>query len=139
MARFLPITILIGLIAFHGFQIVANDDDPQRSGAFAMFATVDIGATRRVFATVPGEDVTLEIPSALIDQRNALMDHPSPQSAEELARMLTSETWDVEDGSATSGGATVLDAVRVQVFGLDAEGRTIVRRVLTDVIVRRKS
>jgi hypothetical protein len=138
-ARFLPITILIGLIAFHGVQIVSDDDDPQRSGAFAMFATVDIGATRRVIATVPGEDIVLEIPQALLDRRAKLMDHPSRKSAEQLARLLTAETWTIAEGAATSGGTIVLDAVRVQVYGLHAEDRTIVRHMLIEAVARRDS
>jgi hypothetical protein len=132
-ARFVPVLVLASLIAFHGFQIVVHEDDPQRSGAFAMFATVDIGSTRRVLATVPGDEVTLEIPAELNELRAELMDRPSTESARELADLLLGERWQVRDGRAVTGDGALLGGVRVQVVGLDAQDRTIRTVVLADV------
>ncbi len=134
-APLLPVALLVSAIAFHGFLIVAREDDPQRSGAFAMFATIDVGATRKVVATTKDGTVTLDIPASLDQPHAALLDTPSESSAKRLASLLRGLTWDVSDGTATEGGAVALDDVRLQVVGLDADGRTIVRQVLVDVEV----
>jgi hypothetical protein len=134
-ARFIPLLALVSLIAFHGFQIVTHEDDPQRSGAFAMFATVDIGSTRRVLATVPGESVSVEIPADLDELRGELLDRPSAETARNLAGLLLGKQWQVRDGKAVAGDGEVLGGVRIRVVGLDARGRTIRAVVLTDVTV----
>lgn len=134
-ASLIPVALLLSVISFHGFLIVAHEDDPQRSGAFAMFATVDIGATRMVVATAQDGAVALDIPASLDERRSALVDRPSEDSARRLASLLRELAWEVDGGEATEGGADTLDDVRVQVVGLDAEGRTIVRQVLVDVVV----
>jgi hypothetical protein len=135
VARFVPVLVLGSLIAFHGFQIVAHDEDPQRSGAFAMFATVDIGSTRRVLATVPGDTVVVEVPAELGELRAQLMDRPSTEAAQELADLLLDERWHVSDGRAVVGEGTLLTGVRIRVVGLDAQGRTMRTVVLADVTV----
>ena len=139
LAPLLPVALLLLVIAFHGFQIVAHEDDPQRGGAFAMFATVDVGATRKVVATTQDGAVALDIPASLDERHAALLDLPSQDSATRFASLLRGLTWDVSDGVATEGGAVTLDNVRLQVVGLDAEGRTIVRQVLVDVVVGSRS
>lgn len=132
--RYLPLALLLAAIAAHGVQIVAYDSDPQRSGAFGMFATVDIGATRRVIVTGSAEnDVKVEIPENLRGSVSALKDAPSSRKARELVETLQQGTWHVRDGVAISGGSTRLDQVRLRVVALDAEGRTIVTKVLVDV------
>lgn len=134
--QLLPVALLILVIAVHGVRIEAYDEDPQRGSAFAMFATVDIGVTRRVLATVPGDTaISLDIPDGLEDLRTQLADAPSDDSARRLAHRLLERTWEVEDQTATVGGTTMFDKVRVQVVGLDAEGRTVSRQVLADVVV----
>lgn len=138
-AALVPVALLLCSIAVHGFQIVAREDDPQRSGAFAMFATVDVGATRKIVATTQDGAVALDIPASLDEHHAALLDLPSEDSATRFASLLRGLTWDVSDGVATEGGAVTLDDVRLQVVGLDAEGRTIVRQVLVDVLVGPRS
>lgn len=128
--------MLILVIAVHGTRIEVYDEDPQRGSAFAMFATVDIGATRRVLATVPGDTaITLEIPDDLEGLRTQLADAPSHDSARTLANRLLERTWEVDGQSATVEGDATFEQVRVRVVGLEAEGRTLSRRVLTDVVV----
>lgn len=139
LATPLPVVLLLFVIAFHGFQIVAHEDDPQRSGAFAMFATVDVGATRKVVATAEDGAVAIDIPASLDERHAALLDLPSEDSARRFASLLRGLTWGVSDGVATEGGAATLDDVRLQVVGLDAEGRTMVRQVLVDVVVGPRS
>lgn len=134
-AALVPVALLLCSIAVHGFQIVAREDDPQRSGAFAMFATVDVGATRKVVATTEDGSVTLDIPASLDERHAALLDLPSEDSARRFASLLYGLTWDVSDGVATEGGTVTLDDVRLQVVGLDTEGRSYVRQVLVDVVV----
>ena len=136
MLALLPVTILLGLIAFHGSKIVTAHDDPQRSGAFAMFATVDLGATRRVIATTTIRDksVVLEIPQSLEDLRKRLADTPSRNSARELGSMLLDMSWAVRDDTAIQGGNLRFERVRVQVVGLRAERRTLRRFTLADVV-----
>ena len=75
-AMLVPAGLLLCSIAVHGFQIVAHEDDPQRSGAFAMFSTIDIGATRKVLATAAEGTVVLDLPTSLNDRATALLDHP---------------------------------------------------------------
>lgn len=134
--QLLPVALLILAIAVHGVRIEVYDEDPQRGSAFAMFATVDIGATRQVLATVPGDTtITLDIPDALEDLRTQLADAPSDGSARRLGRRLLEQSWEVEGDTASVGGGATFEQVRVQVVGLDAEGRTVSRQVLTDVVV----
>jgi hypothetical protein len=135
--QFLPVALLLLGIAVHGVRIEAYNEDPQRGSAFAMFSTVDIGTTRRVIATVPSDTaITLDIPDALEGQRARLADTPSDDSARRLANRLLDLTWKVDGHTATVGDGARFDQVRVQVVGLDADGRTVSRRVLTDVVVR---
>ena len=134
--RLLPVALLILAIAVHGVRIGAYDADPQRGSAFAMFSTIDIGATRRVLATVPGATaIMLELPDSMDEQRERLVDAPSEGAARELATRLLEESWEVDGQRATVGDGDRFDRVRVQVVGLDPEGRTVSRRVLTDVTV----
>jgi len=138
-ARFVPVGLLVLGIAVQGVRIVALQDDPQQGTAFAMFATVDIGTNRRVVATVPGDpDIRLEIPPALEERRDRLADTPTDAAASELAAMLLDQTWTVEGETATAADGSAgdeVDAVRVQVVGLEADGRTITRQVLADEVV----
>ena len=101
-----------------------------------MFATVDIGATRRVIATTQDGAVTLEIPASLDATSNDLTDRPSEDAAAELASMLLDDRWDVQGAVASAGGTDALDEIRVQVVGFDTEGRTVSRQVVADVTVR---
>jgi hypothetical protein len=133
----LPVLLLLGLIAFHGYQVVALEDDPQRGGAFAMFATIDIGATRKIIATSDDGQVQLELPAILADHASALLDRPTEEAATDFAESVRELAWAVEDGqaTATNEGGVVFDQVRLQVVGFVADGRMITRRVMTDVVV----
>lgn len=134
--QLLPVALLVLAIAAHGIRIEAHDQDPQRGSAFAMFATIDIGATRRVLATVPGDAaISLEIPDAMKEASARVADAPSDDSARELAKLLLEQTWVVEGRTAMVGGDVEVDQVRVQVVGLEAEGRTLSRQVFADVVV----
>lgn len=135
LAMLVPAGLLLCSIAVHGFQIVAHEDDPQRSGAFAMFSTIDIGATRMVLATAQDGTVVLDLPASLDQQVTALLDHPSEEAATRLAVELQGLTWTVSDGTAAEGGTDTFDGLRLQVVGLDSEGRSFVRQVLVDVVV----
>jgi hypothetical protein len=130
----LPVAILLGLIAFHGTKIVTLDDDPQRSGAFAMFATVDVGATRRIIATAAtgDEQVRVHVPESLEKVSDELADTPSASSARELASALLDLEWRVQDGTASEGGSIRFDEIQVEVVGLRADGRTLRRYTLAD-------
>jgi hypothetical protein len=120
--RWLPTALLVGGIAVSGFRIVAYDDDPQRSTAFAMFATVDIAANRRVLVTVPDKPtVLLEIPDDLQDERRQLQVVPTEEEARHFAALLQDADPELTD-------------VRVQVVGPDTDGRTITRHVLVDIV-----
>lgn len=134
VARFLPLAVLASMMVFHGWQIVVEHDDPQRSGAFAMFATPDIGATRRVVATSPDDRLSLEIPDSLQNLREQVADRPSREAVEELARRLAALQWDESGAVDTDGGGSTL-TVQVQVMGLRVNDRTVVRRVLADATV----
>jgi hypothetical protein len=133
----LPIVLLVGLIAFHGYQVVALDDDPQRGGAFAMFATIDVGATRKVIATGGEGSTELELPDSLDGQRTAALDRPTEDAVTELAEAVLGLSWTVNGGRATAtpDGEVRFDEVRLQVVGFVADGRTITRRVITDIVV----
>ena len=136
LSTFHPLALVVAIVGYHGFEIVAHDDDPQRSGAFAMFATVDIGATRQVIATTEDGAVTLKIPASLKAVNNDLADRPSEEAASGLASMLLDHRWDVRSAVASAGGTEVLDEIRIQVVGLDTEGRTVFHQILQDVTVR---
>jgi len=131
----LPVVLLLSVIAFHGFRVVAENDDPQRGGAFAMFSTIDIGATRKVVATAEDGAVLLELPGSLDDERAALLDRPTEEATTRFAEAVLDLRWTVEDGraSATPRGLQTFDSIRVLVVGFDADGRTISRQVLADV------
>ncbi len=134
--RWLPLVLLSLGIAVHGFRVIAHHEDPQRGTAFAMFATIDIGANRRVVATSPGDPaIVLDIPGSLEAATQRLADTPNEAAARRLASQLLALTWTVEGHTATAGGAVAFDQVRVQVVGLGAEGRTVSRMVVTDVVV----
>lgn len=133
----IPVLLLVGLILFHGYRVIALEDDPQRGGAFAMFATIDIGATRTVIASSDDGEVLLELPASLDDDRAALLDRPTTAAATDLAESVLELEWTVDSGRATESDAqgVRLDQVRLQVVGFVADGRTITRRVMTDVVV----
>ena len=133
LATLVPVGLLIASIVGHGYAIVAHEDDPQRSGAFAMFATVDIGATRMVIADTASGSVRLDVPDSLDERTADLVDHPSDRAARALATALLERGWTVEDDEATEGGSTTFDEVRVRVVGLDSDGRTLLRQVHVDV------
>jgi hypothetical protein len=137
----LPVVLLLGLIIFHGYQVVALEDDPQRGGAFAMFATIDIGATRRIIATSDDGDVLLELPASLDEEGTVFLDRPTAEAATRFAKSVLELSWMVEDGRATASDedGVMFDQVRLQVVGFVAEGRTITRRVMTDVVVEAAS
>ncbi|PKH44113.1 hypothetical protein CXG46_00680 [Nocardioides alpinus] len=130
-----PVALLLCSIAVHGFQIVAHEDDPQRSGAFAMFSTIDIGATRKIVVTAQDGAVLLELPESMGQQGLSLLDRPSEKAATSFVSELTELTWTVADGVATEGGSETFDGLRLQVVGLGNEGRTLHRTVLVDVVV----
>ena len=96
----LPTALLLGLIAFHGYQVVVHEDDPQRGGAFAMFATIDIGATRKVIATSEDGAVILDLPASLDAERAALLDRPTEAATRRFADSVLDLQWTVEDGRA---------------------------------------
>lgn len=136
--RFLPVGLLLIGIAIHGVRIVAFDEDPQRGSAFAMFASIDLGATREVRVTRPGDPpLILEIPDSLEEQRKRLADAPTDVSARRFATLVLGLTWKVTNNAAAEGGDAIFDQVRVEVVGFDAEGKTLTTRVLTDVVVNR--
>jgi hypothetical protein len=135
--QLLPVALLLTGIAIHGVRIIAFDEDPQRGSAFAMFASVDLGSTREVRVSAPGDSpVNLEIPHSLDEQRKRLADVPTDDSARRFARLVLDLTWEVDGHTAMVGGDMTFDQVRVEVVGFDAEGRTLTTRVLTDVVVR---
>lgn len=134
LATLVPVALLLGSIAFHGYQVVAHEDDPQRGGAFAMFATVDIGAIRKVLATAEDGSVVLELPPSLQQRAAALRDRPSEEAATRLASELQMLSWSVRDGTATVGGTDTFTGVRLQVVGLETDGRSFARRVIVDVV-----
>lgn len=135
--QFLPVALLLTGIAIHGVRVVAFDEDPQRGSAFAMFASVDIGATREVRVSEPGDPpVILDIPDTLEEERQRLADSPTDASARNFAALVLDLTWEVDHDTATVGGDATFDQVRVEVVGFDAAGRTITTHVLTDVLVR---
>lgn len=114
--------LLVGGIVVSGFRVFAYDDDPQRGTAFAMFARVDIAANRRVVVTTPGEPAAvLEIPRDLLEERRRLQVVPTADAARDFAEQILEA-----DPS--------LSVVRVQVFGLDTDGSTLVRQELADVV-----
>ncbi len=137
LASAVPVALLVGLIAFHGYQVIALEDDPQRGGAFAMFATIDVGATRKVIATDGEGSIELELPDALDGKRTAALDRPTADAVTDLAEAVLGLSWTVKDGRATAtpDGEVRFDEVRLQVVGFDADGRTITRRVITDIVV----
>lgn len=135
LSSLLPVALLLSFIAFHGFQIIAHHDDAQRGGAFAMFATVDVGATRKLLATADDGSVELEVPTSLDSRQAALLDRPTEDSAKRFALLLRDLTWTVDGSTATHGGAVTFGRVKLQVVGLVADGRTIDRQVLVDVVV----
>jgi len=101
-----------------------------------MFATVDIGATRRVIATAPAETaITLAIPNELSQVRERVLDAPTDGSARMLATQLLERSWLVEGDTAVVGDGVSFEQLQVQVVGLEAEGRTLYRQVLADVVV----
>ena len=129
-------SLLVLAIAVYGFRIEVVNADPQRGSAFAMFATVDIGATRRVIATAPGETaITLAIPDELSQVRERVLDAPTDGSARMLATLLLERSWLVEGDTAVVGDGVSFEQLQVQVVGLEAEGRTLYRQVLADVVV----
>ena len=137
----LPTALLLGLIAFHGYQVVVHEDDPQRGGAFAMFATIDIGATRKVIATSEDGAVILDLPASLDAERAALLDRPTEAATKRFADSVLDLQWTVEDGRAraTPDGTRSFASIQVQVVGFDADARTISRDVLVDVDVEADS
>jgi hypothetical protein len=131
--RWLALALLLAGIVLHGIQVVAHDEDPQRGSAFAMFATVDIGATRRVLATVPEEPgLILEIPDELRDESGELADSPDSDAARSLAEELLELSWTIDDDKATEGGPRTFDAVRLQLVRLEVDGRKLSSEVLVD-------
>lgn len=130
--RVLPLALLVTGIGVHGFRIIAHHEDAQRGTTFAMFATVDIGATRRVEASGTGPDgpVDLEMPSALEPQRQALADSPSQDRANQFATLLAAQAWSIGRDGASVGGNVSLAHVDVRVVGLRATGRSLSRVVL---------
>ena len=133
---FLPVALLLLGVAVHGVRIIVHDVDSQRGSAFAMFSTADIGATRRVVATAPGAPpFSLDIPESLSEVRGRLADAPSDELARELAAILRDRKWETDGRTATPGDETTFDQVRIQVVGLDVDGRTVSRQVFADVVV----
>lgn len=118
--RLLPLGLLLVGIAVHGVRIETTGEDPQSGSAFAMFATIDVTATRRVL--VAGPDLRpLELPDALTEQAARLADAPSVAGAQRLADALRAHTR---------------DEVHVTVVGLDADGWTMTRRTLAAATAR---
>src|SRR5690606_8633447 len=121
--RYLPVTLLLLGIMVHAVQIEVLDEDPQRGSAFAMFATVDVGASRRVVATSPGAStLRLWVPEGLREHRGTRAEPPSDTTARQLAAELLSRRWDVEGDAASAGSGDMLEGVRVEVVGLHATG-----------------
>jgi len=136
--QFLPVALLLTAIAIHGVRIVAFDEDPQRGSAFAMFASVDIGATREVRVSVPADrQIIVEIPDGLEGDRSSLADAPTDAAARSFGRLVLDLTWQVDGDAATVGGDATFDQVRVEVVGFYAVGRTVSTHVLTNVLVSR--
>ena len=132
----LPVGLLLLGIVVYGVRIEFHNSDPQRGSAFAMFSSVDIGATRRVIATVPGDPaVTLEIPTELEELRARLQGRPSEAGARVLADRLLGMSWELSLDTATVGGSARLPEVRVEVVGLETDRRVMTRRVFADVAV----
>jgi hypothetical protein len=131
-----PVTLLLVGITAHGSQIVLNKEDPQRGSAFAMFASVDIGATRRVFVTVPSNDsLQLVIPENFQDTASQLADSPTESNAQAFAEYFLGSLWD-DDGELSPETGSRPSEVRVRVIGLDASGTTLGQQVVADVVVQ---
>lgn len=131
-------TLLVVFIIIHGFRIVTVDEDPQSGSAFAMFATVDVGATRQVAASFPGAaPIRLDIPADLHELETRLAEVPSESAARQLARELLDRSWELAGDTAREGSDTTLDRVRVEVVGLRADDWSLSRHVLVDVVVDR--
>ena len=131
----LPVGLLLAAIVVHAVRIEQYDADPQRGSAFAMFSTVDIAATRRVIATVPGDPtIRLEIPAHLEKVGLRLRDAPSEDVTRELAILLLESRWEVEGDTAKAGGTEAFDEVRVEVVGLESDGRVLSRQIFSDVV-----
>ena len=131
----LPVGLLLAAIVVQGVRIEQYNADPQRGSAFAMFSTVDIGATRRVIATAPGDPtIRLEIPAHLEKMRLRLRDVPSEEVTRKLAILLLESRWEVEGDTATVGGVEAFDEVRVEVVGLEADGGVLSRQIFADVV-----
>lgn len=113
--------LLVGGVAVSGFRVIAFEDDPQRGTAFAMFATVDIAANRRVIVTVPGAPGVVEIPATLYVERRRLQVVPTQDQARRFAALVLDAD-------------PALSTVRVQVLGLDTDGRAVTRQVHVDVV-----
>lgn len=131
--RLLPVALLVTGIGVHGVRIIAQHEDAQRGTAFAMFASVDIGATRKVEATgvgPGGRPLDLEIPPALERERQGLVDSPTQGRAAQFANLLASQSWFVSSDLASVGGTATLHSVEVRVLGLRATGRSLSRMVL---------
>ncbi len=135
--RVLPVALLLVAITVHGLRIELRGEDPQRGSAFAMFSTVDIGATRRVIATVGDGAIVLEIPETLHDARERLVDAPSADAANRLGAQLLELSWQVDGDTAAVGDDVTFDVARVRVIGLDADGWTLSSQTIADVVVRR--
>lgn len=136
--RYLPLGLLVLGVAWHGFLIEAKDHDPQRGTAFAMFATIDIGATRRVEieAGLPQDSpVDLVLPESLAEQKRRLAASPSEEAAQRLAVHLLDRAWEVEGRTASVGGDTRFDQLRLTVIGLRADGDNVSRHIFADVVV----
>ena len=113
--------LLVGGVVVSGFRIIAFEDEPQRGTAFAMFATVDIAANRRVLVTVPGQPGVVEIPEELWGERRHLQVVPTEDEAHHFAALMLDADPD-------------LRTVMVQVVGPDTDGRTLTRQVLVEVV-----
>ena len=137
LIQYLPVSLLLLGISIHGVRIIENDEDPQRGSAFAMFATVDIGGLRAAWSLrcQAPPPISLVIPDALDEERVRLTDAPSGNSARDFAEGLLDLTWEVQGHRATVGEGVTFRHVRVQVVGLEVDGRSVSKRILTDVVV----
>lgn len=137
--RWLPIVLLLTGVLAHTVLAQTVNANPQAGSGFAMFSGVDFTRSRNVSATatIDGESYSVEIPGDLDRDVRSLRREPTNNRAQALARDLATYSWDISGGTvrpAEPGSpddtARDLTSIEVTVRGLDAEGRTLLTRVI---------
>ncbi len=108
--RWLPIlpAILLAAVALHQLYAVrAHDLTPWKGGGFGMFASTDVGPTRRLEVSMlrGASSVRVQIPEELREQAGRVRRLPTPERLEALGRAV---------GVALPDSAGVYRAIRVE-------------------------